>query len=120
MVGDPDLPGPEKRSPERAVPQAEAQPPLQSDAIPAAGDVPQSQMGTIGLPDARSPFDFRRSRHDNRWLRQDHSWYSSSSSCRGTGLRQRAPRLRIRDSRAAGQEAARRQPRASGYGSRLR
>ena len=64
-MGDPDLAGPEKRSPERAVPQAEAQLSLQSDAIPVAGDVPQSQTGTTGLPDARSPFDFRRLRRNN-------------------------------------------------------
>jgi hypothetical protein len=62
MMGDLDLPGPEKRSQTRVVPQAEAQPSPQDDAIPAAGDVPQSQTGTAGLSDARSPFDFRRLR----------------------------------------------------------
>lgn len=65
MMGDPDLPGTEKLSPERAAPQAEAQPSLQSDAIPAAGDVPQFQTGTTGLPDAWSAFDFRRFRRDD-------------------------------------------------------
>lgn len=65
MMGDPDLPRPEKRSPERAVQQAEAQPSPQSDAIPVAGDVPQSQTGTTGHSDAQSPFDFRRLRRDD-------------------------------------------------------
>lgn len=65
MMGDLDLPGPGKRSPERAMPQAEAQLSLQSDAIPAAGDVPQSQTGATGLPEARSSFDFRRLRRED-------------------------------------------------------
>jgi hypothetical protein len=65
MTGDLDLPGPEKISSERAAPLAEAQPSLQSDAIPAAGDVPQFQTGTTSPPDARSPFDFRRFRRDD-------------------------------------------------------
>ena len=62
MMGDPGLLRPEKRSQARAVPQAEAQPSPQDDAIRAAGDVPQPQKGIAGRPDAWFPFDFRRLR----------------------------------------------------------
>jgi hypothetical protein len=65
MMGDSYLLGPEKPSQARVVPQAEAQPSLQDDGIRAAGDVPQSQAGITGLPDAQSPFEFRRLRRGN-------------------------------------------------------
>lgn len=95
MMGDPDLPRSEKRSSERAAPLAEAQLPLQSDAIPAAGDAPRFQTGTTSLPDAPSPFDFRRLHHDDLIVATGSflvfiflflPWY---------GLRQRPAKLRI-------------------------
>jgi hypothetical protein len=62
MTVGPNYPGPEDRSQAGAWPQAEAQPSLQDDAIPPAGNVPPAQAGMAALAGTRSPFDFRRLR----------------------------------------------------------
>jgi hypothetical protein len=59
MTVGPDLPRPEDQSQARAKAQ---QPSPQDDAIPPAGDVPQSKAGTAAFAGTRSPIDLGRLR----------------------------------------------------------
>jgi hypothetical protein len=60
MTVEPNLPRPEEHSKACARPQAPLVPP--GDAIPPAGDIPQSQAGTAVPVDTQSPFSFGRLR----------------------------------------------------------